>query len=165
MNMLGFSPTLRWIITLAYTNQRISEEKSTIFVFLWHLFKFVNRFGSWQLFRVIVTISASFVKLRPRIMFKNIILPWKTPKPMFVLIGMAFSFISEIEYRSNFPETVTPCFQIRVQSCEPGISSNYSPKWRWISWAFTDTEMNNNVSIYPTSESVRNRPFKRNPNH
>ena len=33
---------------------------------------------------------------------------------------------------------------------------------RWISWAFTDTEVNNNVSIYPTSESVRNRPFKKN---
>ena len=55
------------------------------------------------------------------------------------------------------------------------LASNYSPKWRWIdqdihlaanaarciSWAFTDTEVNNNVSIYPTSESVRNRPFKK----
>ena len=30
-----------------------------------------------------------------------------------------------------------------------------------VSWAFTDTEVNNNVSIYPTSESVRNRPFKK----
>ena len=26
---------------------------------------------------------------------------------------------------------------------------------------FHDTEVNNNVSIYPTSESVRNRPFKK----
>ena len=55
------------------------------------------------------------------------------------------------------------------------LTSNYSPKWRWIdqdilraanaarwiSWAFTDTEVNNNVSIYPTSESVRNRPLKK----
>ena len=28
-------------------------------------------------------------------------------------------------------------------------------------WAFTDTEVNNYVSIYPTSESVRNRPLKK----
>ena len=55
------------------------------------------------------------------------------------------------------------------------LASNYSPKWRWIdqdihraanaarwiSWAFTDTEVNNNVSIYPTSESVRNGPFEK----
>ena len=51
--------------------------------------------------------------------------------------------------------------------------NNYLPKWRWIdqdihraarwiSWAFTDTEVNSNVNIYPTSELVRNRPFKKN---
>ena len=43
-----------------------------------------------------------------------------------------------------------------------GMIVNYSLKWRWISWAFTDPEVNNNVSIYPRSESVRNRPFKKN---
>ena len=48
--------------------------------------------------------SASLVKFRCRML--NITLPWKTPKPKFVafflLIGMAFSFISS---RSNFPKT------------------------------------------------------------
>ena len=43
------------------------------------------------------TISASLVKLRHRIVLKNKTLPWKTPKPnfviFFVLIRMAFSFI------------------------------------------------------------------------
>ena len=51
-------------------------------------------------FRVSVTISASLVKSRRRIMFKNKTLPWKTHKSkfvaFFVLIGMAFSFIYEI---------------------------------------------------------------------
>ena len=92
-DILGFSPTLRWIITLVYTNQWISEVKNyNLCIFKPHF-----EIGTWQLFRVSVTISASLVKLRRRIRFKNKILAWKTPKPnFFVLTGMAFSFISEI---------------------------------------------------------------------
>ena len=126
VNILGFSPTLSWIITLAYTNQRISEEKITIFVFLCRILKFVNKRGRWQLFRVRVTSFASLVKLRRKTKFKNKTLPWKRSKlnfvAFFVLIGIAFSFISGFELRSNLPEARTPCWQFRVQSCEPGIS-------------------------------------------
>ena len=97
----GFSSTLRWIITLAYTkpvNQ--CSKKITIFVFLCRILKFVNILGSWQLFRVSVAISAFLVKLKRRMVFKNKTSPYKITKPIFVafflLIGMAFSFISEI---------------------------------------------------------------------
>ena len=113
VNILGFSPTLRWIITLAYTKP-VSQwsTKITIFVFLYHILKSVNKPRSWQLFHVSVTISASLVKFTRRIMFKSKILHWKTLKPnlvaSFLLIGMAFSFISEIKLCLNFPETGTP---------------------------------------------------------
>ena len=40
----------------------------------------------------------------------------------FLLIGVTFSFTFEIELRSNFPETGTPCSHFRVQSREPGVS-------------------------------------------
>ena len=93
VNKPGFWPTLRWIITSTYTNQWISEVKNAIFLFLCRILKFVNR-----LFRVSVTISASLVKFTRRIMLKNKTLPWKALKPnfvaLFVLVGMAFSFIS-----------------------------------------------------------------------
>ena len=51
------------------------------------------------MFRVGITISAFLVKMRD-IMFKNkTLVPWKIPNPnfvtFFVLIGMAFSFVSE----------------------------------------------------------------------
>ena len=123
VNILGFSSTLRWIVTWAYTkpvNQR--RKKIRIFVFLCRILKFVNKLGNWQLFRVSVTISWDV----SRMMFKNKTLPSKTLKPNFVafflLIGVTFSFISAIELRSNFQETGTPCCHFRVQSCEPGIS-------------------------------------------
>ena len=101
---LGFSPTLRWIITLAYTKpvNQCAQKKITIFVFLRHIYENCKQLGSWQLFRVnSVTISASLVKSRRRMMFKNKTLTWKTPKTNFVafflLIGMAFSSISETD--------------------------------------------------------------------
>ena len=72
------------------------------------IFENCKQLGSWQLFRVnSVTISASLVKLRRRMMFKNKTLTWKTPKTNFVafflLIGMAFSSISETDL--SFPQT------------------------------------------------------------
>ena len=99
-----FLSTLRWIITLTLhyitTNQWISEVKKLQSLNLYRILKFVNKLGSWQLFRVSDTISASLVKLKRRTMFKNRTLPWKTPKlnfvAFFVLIGIALSFISEI---------------------------------------------------------------------
>ena len=66
INILGFSPTLRWIIeTLAYTIQWISEVKKLQSLYFYTVFwNLLKRLGSWQLFRVRVTISASLVKLR-----------------------------------------------------------------------------------------------------
>ena len=76
-----------------------SEVKNYNLCILYRISKSVNKLGSRQLFRVSVTISASFVKFTRR-MFKSKILYWKTLKPNLVayilLIGMAFSFISEI---------------------------------------------------------------------
>ena len=83
------------IITLAYTNQWISEVKN------YNLSIFMPYFEICKQTRihVSVTLFASLVKLR-RKMFKNKTLSWKTPRSnfvaFFVLIGMAFSFISEI---------------------------------------------------------------------
>ena len=102
VNILGFSPTLRWIITLGYNKpvNQWSKKLHNLCIFMPY-FEIVNKLGGWQLFRVNVTISASLVKLRRGVIFRNKTLPWKTPKPQFFfafffLIEMAYLFNSEI---------------------------------------------------------------------
>ena len=74
----------------------MSEEKNYNLCIFMLYFEIRKQLGSWQLFCISVTISASLVKLRRRTIFKSKTLPWKTPKPssvvFFVLIGMAFLF-------------------------------------------------------------------------
>ena len=105
VNILGFSPTLRWIITLTYTDQWIGDEKKYNLCIFMPYFEICKQTRNGQLFRVSDTISASPLKFTRRIMFRIKTLPWKTLKQnfvaFFVLIGMAFSYISEVWASGN----------------------------------------------------------------
>ena len=57
-------------ISIYQTSESV-KKKIRIFVFLCLILKIVNKLGSRQLICVSVTISASLVKLRRRMMFKS----------------------------------------------------------------------------------------------
>ena len=124
VNILGFSPTLRWIITLAYTNQWISEVKNYNFWIIMPYFKFVNKLEV----EICVVLALQFLLLLwnwgVEFYLKIKIYLGKHPNQIsslsFVLIGMAFSFIFSLKLSGNR----APCYQFRVQSCEPGISKD-----------------------------------------
>ena len=152
MDILGFSPTLRWIIT-AYTNQWISEVKNCNLCIFMSYFEFVNKLGSWKLLCVSVKISASLLKLRRRIILKNKPYLGKHPNQISLLslywLGWfkfaqtfrkpgrnVISFVcrhASMEYPRIFLDREPIGTRKRHHSLvRYMLMSNYSPKWRWI---------------------------------
>ena len=86
------------------------------------------------MFRVSVTVSASLVKLRRRIMFKNKTLPWKTPKPnivaFFVLIAGWLSHFKNLSFVQTFRKRGHHVVTF-VRSCAVMPARNI-PGYAWI---------------------------------
>ena len=152
----------------------ISIYTQGIFVILFRFLKFVNKLGSSQVFCFSITISASLVKLRRRIMFENKTLLWKHPNQISLLSLHWLGWLSHF-WNLNFALTfrkpwlgrnfINFVYSLASQKYprifldrEPSrarekhyslvwyvLINNYPPKWRWLA-------VDNCFSICPVSE-------------
>ena len=102
VNILGFSPTPRWIIILAYTK----PVNQWIFVFLYRILKSLHKLRNWQLFHNSVTISASLEKFTHRMMLKNKTLPQNTQTKfcrfLFIDLDGFLIYFSNLSFTQTF---------------------------------------------------------------